>query len=160
MWTGWNTEFHTQFSKQLQLKQTFGYMKPIMLPPTRNDVVLETLNRSKELANECDSSCIVVTYDLAIAKIAKQIQCTEHPQFDDIFIQFGQFHTELNIFSALGKIIEGSGAPYILGEAGVVAMGSLNRFLKGKNYNRCRRAHILWLLYFMVCTSWLSLIHI
>ena len=103
MWTGWNTEFHTQFSKQSQLKQTIGYMKPIMLPPTRNDVVLETLNRSKELANECDSSCIVVTYDLAIAKIAKQIQCTEHPEFDDIFIQFGQFHTELNIFSALGK---------------------------------------------------------
>ena len=80
---------------------------------------------------------------MAIAKIAKQIQCNEHPQFDDIFIQFGQFHTELNIFSALGKLIEGSGAPYILGEPGVVASGIYSMNLKGKMYNRCRRAHIL-----------------
>ena len=31
----------------------------------------------------------------------------------------------------------------ILGEANVVAVGSMKRFLKGKMYNRCRRGHLL-----------------
>ena len=56
---------------------------------------------------------------------------------------FGQFHIEGNIFSGIGKLLEGSGGPYLLSEARVVAMGSLNRFLKGKMYNRCRRSHLL-----------------
>ena len=57
-------------------------------------------------------------------------------------MQFGQFHTESNIFSSLGKIIEGSGGPYLLAEANVVATGSMKLFLKGKMYNRCRRSHL------------------
>ena len=57
---------------------------------------------------------------------------------------FGQFHIEGSIFSGIGKLLEGSGGPYFLSEAGVVDMGgSLNRFLKGKMYNRCRRGHLL-----------------
>ena len=118
-------------------------MKPILLPPTRIDVVKETLRRSTELTNECGAIYTIVSYDLAIAKLAKQIQSIEHPLIENTFIQFGQFHTECNIFSALGKLIEGSGGPYILAEAGIVAVESINRFLKGKMYNRCRRGHIL-----------------
>ena len=55
----------------------------------------------------------------------------------------GSFHTELVYFSALGRFIEGSGGPFALCEASVLATGSLNKFLKGKMYNRCRRSHIL-----------------
>ena len=118
-------------------------MKPITFPPTENDAVLDTLKRSKELAKECDAEKVVVSYDLAIAKIGKRIQCAEHPRFENIFIQFGQFHSEINVFASLGKLIEGSGGPYILGEAGVIAIGSINKLLKGKIYNRCRRCHLL-----------------
>ena len=60
-----------------------------------------------------------------------------------MFIQVGQFHTEANVFSSLGKPIEGSGGPYLLTEANVVIVGSMERFLKGKMYNRCHRGHLL-----------------
>lgn len=54
---------------------------------------------------------------------------------------FGQFHIQLSLFSLLGKNIKGSGGPYILTEAGIIAMGSMNKFLKGKMYNRCKNCH-------------------
>ena len=140
-WTGWN-------SKRLEPAQTtqhqkVRYMKPIPLPPTRVDVVKEVLTKSNEVRLASGEEVLPVSFDLAIAKIARQIQCEESPDFDDLFIMFGQFHTESNVFSSLGTLIEGSGGPYLLSEAGVVASGSMNRFLKGKMYNRCRRGHIL-----------------
>ena len=46
-------------------------------------------------------------------------------------------------FSAIGKIIEGSGGPYILSESGAIATGSLPQFFKRKMYYSCRRIHTL-----------------
>ena len=116
-------------------------MKYIQLPPTTADVVKETLKRSQIVAKECGQKYPLVTYDLAIAKIAKRIQCEETPQFD-VFIMFASFHIEMTFFSSLGKIMKGSGGPHILSESSVVAMGYMNKFLRGKVYNRCHRGHI------------------
>ena len=55
----------------------------------------------------------------------------------------GAFHIEGSIYSAIGKLIEGSAGPYLLIEFGVITPGSMNRFLKGKMYNRFRRGHII-----------------
>ena len=49
----------------------------------------------------------------------------------------GSFHTEM---SFLDQLVEGSGGPFVLTEAEI---GSMNKFLKGKMYKRCRRVHIL-----------------
>ena len=56
---------------------------------------------------------------------------------------FGVFHIILNIFSSVGKIIEGLGGPYVLSEAKIIMPGSINQFMKGKMYNRCKRGHTL-----------------
>jgi len=118
--------------------QKVGYIKPITLPPTRTDVVRETMIQSQKISVEC-----WVTYDLAIAKVAKQIQCEEQPFFDSIFVMFGGFHVEQNVYSSIGRIIEGSGGPYILSESSAIATGSLPKFLKGKMHYRCRHIHTL-----------------
>ena len=47
------------------------------------------------------------------------------------------------MLSSLGRMIKGSGGPYVLIEAGLVAPGSMNKFLKGKMFNRCRRGHMM-----------------
>ena len=139
MWTGWNTE---QFIEEYS-RQRVEYMQDIPFPPTRTDVVKETIVQSKRVSQECGSTFAIITYDLAIAKIAKKIQNEEPDEFKDVFIMFGAFHIEGSIFSAIGKLIEGSGGPYLLIESGVIASGSMNRFLKGKMYNGCRRGHII-----------------
>ena len=56
---------------------------------------------------------------------------------------FGAFHIMLHVFSSTGKLIEGSGGPYAISEAKIVAAGSTNQFLKGKMYNMCKRGHPL-----------------
>ena len=140
LWTGWNSK---RVKPSQKGHQQVRYMKPIPFPPTRIDVIKEVMAKSEEVRIECGEMVLPVCFDLAIAKIALQIQSQEAPEYDRLFILFGQFHIELNVFSVLGKLIEGSGGPCILSEAGVVAAGSITKFLKGKMYNRCHRGHIL-----------------
>ena len=52
------------------------------------------MRRSQKVARECQEESIAVSYDLAIAKIAFQIQNEECPKFDYIFILLGPFHQE------------------------------------------------------------------
>ena len=47
-------------------------------------------------------------------------------------------------FKALGKYKEDSGAAYVLGEAGVLADRSINGFISGTHFNRCKRLHTLF----------------
>ena len=96
------------------------------LSPTRLDVVRETLKRFQQVAAECHQEGIVVHYDLAIAKPALQIQCTEAPRYDNVFVCFGQ------LLACLGYFLDGSGGMQILSNADVLAPGSLNGFLTGK----------------------------
>ena len=81
----------------------------------------KTLRRSQIVSSACYQDYTLVTYDLAVAKLAKPIQDAESPQFDKVFIMFGSFHTELSFFGSLGRIIEGSGGPYVMSEVNVVA---------------------------------------
>ena len=107
VWTGWNTEWFIEKCP----RQRVEYMEHIPFPPTRTDEVKETIVQSKRISEECGSTFAVITYDLVIAKIAKKIQNEEPDEFKDVFIMFGAFHIEGSIFSAIGKLIEGFGAP-------------------------------------------------
>ena len=57
MWTGWNTK---RYMENLP-HQRIAYMKPITLPPTRTDVVRETLRRSKVVSDECGATYTIVS---------------------------------------------------------------------------------------------------
>ena len=147
MWAGWNAKVVDDTS----VKQKIGYMRNVTLPPTRNDVVMETLKVSQQVAAECGETSILVHYDLAVAKPAIMIQNQESPRFDNIFICFGSFHIELAYFGALGYYLQGSGIEHILSESGVLASGSVVGFLRGKHFNRCKRIHILLSLALEIC---------
>lgn len=139
MWSGWNA----RVTEDTSMKQCIGYMRNVTFPPTRNDVVMETLKVSQKIASECGEASILVHYDLAVAKPALMIQNQESPRFDNIFICFGSFHIELAYFGALGYYLQGSGIENILSESEVLASGSIPGFLRGKHFNRCKRIHIL-----------------
>ena len=85
-----------------------------------NDTVLETMKRSISVAEECRDDCISVTYDLAIAKSATQIQSMLEPRFNRQFVNYGAFHIMFRYLGCLGYIIDGSGGPHILVESGAL----------------------------------------
>ena len=137
IWAGWNSTIH----KDPLPKQKILYMDNITLPPTRLDVVAETMRRSQRVAEECGEKYVAVAYDLAVAKPALQIQTAESPLFDNVFICFGAFHILLAYFGASGHFIDGSGGTHTLIESEVLAEGSATGFITGKHYNRCVRMH-------------------
>ena len=67
-------------------------MDPISQSPTNNDVVLETMLRSQEVAQETNQDYAIVSYDLAIAVKAYSIQALLTPRFDNVIILLGNFH--------------------------------------------------------------------
>ena len=95
------------------------------------------MRRSLEITAETQKTSIAVTYDLAIAKIAMQIQHEETPKYDGVFIVLGSFQIEMAFFKVLGKIIAESGGPYILEECGI----SIKSFISGLIYNKCKKMH-------------------
>ena len=111
--------------------------------PTSTSVVAETLKRSQKVAEECNKYNISVTYDLAIAKVAMQLQAEEKPTYDNVFIHLGPFHITSAFFFMLGKYLAESGGSHILNETHVKENGSLKSFLSGKSYNRFKRSHQL-----------------
>ena len=80
-------------------------------PPTRTDVIKKTIVQSKRVSEKCGSVFGVITYDLAIAKIAKKIQNEEPDEFKDTFIMFGAFHIEGSMFSTISKLLNDSWRP-------------------------------------------------
>ncbi len=72
------------------------------------------MKRSQKVAEECGDSCAVVTYDLAVAKLAMQIQSEDSPKYDNVFVCLGAFHICMAYFAAIGYVLEESGGPQAL----------------------------------------------
>lgn len=132
MWVGWNSRIIIDNN----IQQGVWYLPQINSSPTSASTVAETMRRSLEIMEKCHQTYMTVTYDLAIAKIALEIQENESPIYDNLFIQLGAFHIELAYFKVIGKYLDGSGGEYILQESGILALGSTYTFITGKHYNR------------------------
>ena len=123
-YTPLHTGFFSKFPSDGLPQTEIAYMDPICLPPTRNDVVKETMIRSLKVAKETNQDFAVVSYDLAIALKAYSIQALCAPDFDNLIILLGNFHLEMAFFRALGTFLADSGVEYLLTESGVLAEGS------------------------------------
>ena len=70
LWAGWNS----LICQNPDYIQKVSYLPQINQSPTNYSVVAETMKRYLKVSEEAGKSTIAVTYDLAIAKIAFQIQ--------------------------------------------------------------------------------------
>ena len=84
-----------------------------------------------------------LTYNLAIAKMAIEIQIEEAPTLHNIFVTPGSFHIAMVFFSVIGKYISESGGPHLQTESCIIENGSLTSFLLGKSYKKSKRIHQL-----------------
>ena len=105
-------------------------MKHIPFQSARTDEVKETTAQSKRFPQEYGFTFAGITYDLPTVKIEEKAQNEEPNKFKDDFIMFGAFYIEASIFSAIDKLVEGSGSPCLLTETGAIVSGSMDRLLK------------------------------
>lgn len=139
MWTGFNSQTNIEESSV----QIVDYLPQINMSPTSYSVVNETMSLTENIRKQCDQDYIIVTYDLAIAKMAMQVQSEEAPKYDNLIVNLGGFHIQSAFYKALGKFLDCCGVENILIESGVIAAGSINGFISGKHFNRCKRVHTL-----------------
>lgn len=139
MWVGFNSLLVDNNSP----KQIVSYLTPINESPTNKSVVLETMKQSQKICKEVKQSSIQVTYDLAIAKVALEMQASYKPNLDNLFIHLGPFHIMMAYFKAIGKVIMDCGLTNVMVQSNLLASGSVNGFLEGKHFNRCKRLHPL-----------------
>lgn len=139
LWAGFNSKVLKDDSPQ----QKIFYLTPINHSPTSPTVVYETMRQAQVIANECEQDEILVTYDLAIAKIAMQIKSQENSSFSKLFIGLGTFHIQLALNKANGTFIADSGLTDVMVDCELLASGSVNGLISGKHFNRCKRLHPL-----------------
>lgn len=137
MWTGFNSQIMTDDSP----RQLISYLTPINDSPTNNSVVLATMQQCMSVLQELNQEYMQVTYDLAIAKIALQLQTTEGNTFQKLFIHLGAFYIMMSYFKAIGKVINDCGLTTIMVDSEILASGSVSGFIEGKHFNRCKRLH-------------------
>ena len=83
------------------------YLPQINQSPASTSLMVETMRRSLKIASEGQKENISVTYDLAIANLAMQIQAEEKLLFKT-FISLGSFHLEMVIWEeVMGTILQG-----------------------------------------------------
>ena len=107
MWTESNTE---RFIEKCP-RQRVEYMQHIPFPPTRTEAVKKTIVQSNRVSEECGSTFAVITYDLAIAKIAKKIQNEEPDELQDVFLCLMHFTLREAYFLLLVNLLKGMEAP-------------------------------------------------
>ena len=96
------------------------------LPPTRLDVVAQTMKTSQKVAAECGETNAVVHYDLAVAKLLQFKFRQKNPQYcDDILLCIGAFHVQMTYFVAIRIFLIDSGGPH------------------GRHYNRYTWIHVI-----------------
>ena len=92
------------------------YVDPISLPPTKNDVVCETMVQSIQVSKEMKQKYAIVIYDLAVSLKTYCIQAVQAPKFGNLIILLGNFDIELAFFGAVGTYIADSGVEHLLTE--------------------------------------------
>lgn len=81
----------------------------------------------------------IVTYDLTIDKVTMQIQSIEKPLCDNVFIHLGSLHIMLAYFKEVDKFISDCGLMNVAVERRIFASGTVDSFIFGKHFNRCKR---------------------
>lgn len=136
-WVGYNSKLYSDYLPV----QRIAYLKAINQSPTSLAVIKKTLDNSLKVKNELKTKYIEVTFDLAIAMKAYKIINAYPELYKTIFIHIGFFHLEFAFFHALGKLIDESGIEVIMVQSEIIAPGSVNGFMSGKHFNRCKRLH-------------------
>lgn len=99
------------------------------------------MERALRIRNQLEIDALVCVYDQAIYAKALEIQLKEPYKFSSLFLMMGTFHVLLMFLGVIGARFKDAGMKDVYIQSGIVAEGSIDSVLRGKQYNRAIRAH-------------------
>ena len=139
-WTGFNIRIRDHLTF---LEDNIGYLPTINAPATNTSTVYEILCQSVAIQKQLQLETIAVVMDQALYSKACEVIWKHQIQFQDIVLMMGNFHIICNLSSIIGKMFGSAGLRDLAVESGVIAEGSIDKVLEGKQYNRAVRLHKL-----------------
>ena len=139
-WTGFNI---TTRNLVEVCEDVVGYLPTINAPATEMSTVQEILNNALKIMTSLHLKNIAVVLDQALYAKVCEMQWKNSEQYGRIMLMMGNFHIICNFMSSIGKIYGDAGLRDIAEESGIIAQGSIDKVLEGKQYNRAIRLHKL-----------------
>ena len=137
-WTGFNILIRDHIEVKAD---TVGYLPTINAPATDMSTVQEILRQSVAIQSKLGIPHIPVVFDQALFAKATEIVWNNPDKFQNTVLMMGNFHTICIFMSIIGKMFGDAGLRDLAVESGVIAEGSINKVLQGKQYNRAVRLH-------------------
>lgn len=139
-WSSYNARKHPTVASNLSV---VGYCPMLNHPSTDPSTIYTVLVYLKTIMEKLGQPHSVITFDLALYKIAKDIQWSRPSEFENTVVRMGGFHIMKNYLAALGTMLDTSGLRQLLIEAGLYSNVTINQIFAGKHYNRAIRTHKL-----------------
>ena len=110
-------------------------------PATDQKTAFEVLCRGCEIRDRLKSKAVVCVFDQAFYAKTVEIFWKNKNIFENLVLMLGGFHPPMMLLGIIGTRYGDAGLRELAVQSEVVAEGSIERVLKGKNYNRAVRLH-------------------
>ena len=137
-WTGFNIKVR---DRVVVVESTISYLDTIDSPATDLKTAYEVLSRGCEIKDRMQLNAVVCVFDQAFYAKAMEVYWKRKEQFVGLVIMMGGFHLLLMLLGVIGSRFGDAGLRELAVQSDVVAEGSVDKALNGKQYNRAVRLH-------------------
>lgn len=123
------------------VESTIGYLDTTDSPATDLKTAYEVLSGGCEMKNRIQLSAVVCVLDQPFYAKAMEVYWEHKELFDGIVIMMGGFHLLLMLLGVIGSRFRDAGHRELAVQSNVVAEGSVDKSLNGKQYNRGVHLH-------------------
>ena len=97
--------------------------------------------RGCEIKDRLELEAVVCVFDQSFYAKAAEVYWKNKELFKDLLIMLGGFHLLMTLLGIIGTRFGEAGLKELAVQSEVVAEGSIDKVLTGKNYNRAVRLH-------------------
>lgn len=137
-WTGFNIKVR---DRVVVVESTISYLDTIDSPATDLKTAYEVLSRGCEIKDRMQLNAVVCVFDQAFYAKAMEVYWKRKELFVGLVIMMRGFHLFLMLLGVIGSRFGDAGLRELAVQSDVVAEGSVDKALNGKQYNRAVRLH-------------------
>ena len=123
------------------MESTISYLDTLDSPATDLKTAYEVLSRGCEVKDRLRLNAVVCVFDQAFYAKAMEVYWKHKELFCGLVIMMGGFHLLLMLLGVMGSRFGDAGLRELAVQSDVVAEGSVDKALNGKQYNRAVRLH-------------------